>query len=62
MKKFKIEYKSIWVKNQTFETDNIKTAIDICEDGINQQYLVYINEKKYKEIRNFGKSINLDDI
>ena len=62
MKTIKIEYKSVWLKPQTFETDDMKTAIEICENGIDQQYLVFINGNKYKAIKSFGKSVNLDDI
>tara|TARA_X000001382_G_scaffold11139_3_gene7599 strand:+ start:1738 stop:1926 length:189 start_codon:yes stop_codon:yes gene_type:complete len=62
MKTIKIEYQSVWLKPQTFETDNMKTAIEICEQGIDQQYLVYVNNEKYKSMRSLGKSINLDDL
>ena len=60
MKTIKIEYLSAF-KNETFEIDDMKTAIEICENGINQQYLVYVNGNKYKPMREFGKTINLDD-
>jgi len=60
MKTIKIEYQSAW-KNEIFETDDMKTAIEICENGINQQYLVYVNGNKYKAMREFGKTINLND-
>ena len=60
MKTIKIEYLSAF-KNETFETDDMKTAIEICENGVNQQYLVYVNGNKYKPMREFGKTINLDD-
>ena len=60
MKTIKIEYKSVWLKPQTFETDDIKTAIEICENGIDQQYLVFVNGNKYKAMRSFGKSVDLD--
>ena len=60
MKTIKIEYLSAF-KNETLETDDMKTAIEICENGINQQYLVYVNGNKYKPMREFGKSINLND-
>ena len=62
MKTIKIEYKSVWLKPQTFETDDMKTAIEICENGIDQQYLVFVNGNKYKSMNSFGKSVNLDDI
>tara|TARA_R110001599_G_scaffold125217_1_gene298051 strand:+ start:377 stop:565 length:189 start_codon:yes stop_codon:yes gene_type:complete len=62
MKTIKIEYKSVWLKPQTFETDDMKTAIEICENGIDQQYLVFVNGNKYKAIKSFGKSVNLDDL
>jgi len=60
MKTIKIEYLSAF-KNETFETDDMKTAIEICENGINQQYLVYVNGNKYKAMREFGKTINLNN-
>jgi len=60
MKTIKIEYKSVWLKPQTFETDDMKTAIEICEQGIDQQYLVFVNGNKYKAMNNFGKSVDLD--
>ena len=61
MKTIKIEYQSAWEKPQTFETDDMKVAIEICENGINQQYLVYVNGNKYKAMNTFGKTINLND-
>ena len=60
MKTIKIEYLSAF-KNETFETDDMKTAIEICENGIDQQYLVYVNGNKYKAMNTFGKTINLND-
>jgi len=60
MKTIKIEYQSAWVQPQTFETDNMKTAIEICENGIDQQYLVFVNGNKYKAMRSFGKSVDLN--
>ena len=59
--KYKIEYGSVWTNTETFETDDIKTAIELCENGINQQYIVYVNGNKYKAMNTFGKSINLND-
>ena len=61
IKTIKIEYQSAWVQPQTFETDDMKTAIKICENGIDQQYIVYVNGNKYKAMNTFGKSINLND-
>jgi len=62
MKTIKIELQSAWVQPQTFETKDIKEAIEICEDAIDQQFLVFVNGEKYKPMRSFGKSVNLDDI
>jgi len=59
MRTIKIEYQSAF-KNEVFETDDIKTAIEICENGIDQQYLVFVNGNKYKAMRSFGKSVDLD--
>ena len=59
MRTIKIEYQSAF-KNETFETDDMKTAIEICEQGIDQQYLVFVNGNKYKAMRSFGKSVDLN--
>ena len=59
MRTIKIEYQSAF-KNETFETDDMKVAIEICENGIDQQYLVFVNGNKYKAMRSFGKSVDLD--
>jgi len=61
MKPIKIELHSAWQKPEIFEVKDMKTAIEICENGINQQYLVYVNGNKYKPMREFGKTINLND-
>jgi len=61
MKTIKIELHSAWQKPEIFEVKDMKTAIEICENGINQQYLVYVNGNKYKPMREFGKTINLND-
>jgi hypothetical protein len=60
MKPIKIEYLSAF-KNEVFETDDMKVAIEICEAGIDQQYLVYVNGNKYKAMNTFGKTINLNN-
>ena len=60
MKTIKIELHSAWQKPEVFEVKDIKTAKEICEAGINQQYLVYVNGNKYKAMRSFGKEIKLD--
>ena len=59
--KVKIELRSIWQKPEVFEVNEMKTAIDICEAGVNQQFLVYVNGKKYRPMRDFGKTINLNN-
>ena len=59
--KVKIEYKSMWHLPEVFETTDMKTAMEICEYGINQQYLVYVNGNKYKAMNTFGKTINLNN-
>ena len=60
MKPIKIYYYSAF-KNETFETDDMKAAIEICEQGIDQQYLVFVNGNKYKAMNTFGKKINLNN-
>ena len=42
-KVYKIEYQSAWVSPQYFETDDMRSAIDFCEAGISQQYIVLVN-------------------
>ena len=61
MKTIKIELHSAWQKPEIFEVKDMKTAIEICEAGIDQQFLVYVNGNKYKPMREFGKTINLND-
>ena len=61
MKTIKIELHSAWQKPEIFEVKDMKTAIEICEAGIDQQFLVYVNGNKYKAMREFGKTINLND-
>lgn len=59
--KVKIELHSAWQRPEIFEVNDMKTAIDICEAGVNQQFLVYVNGKKYRPMRDFGKTINLNN-
>ena len=63
MKPIKIEYRSNLNKNNKFHylAYDMKTAIEICENGIDQQFLVYVNGNKYKAMNTFGKTINLND-
>ena len=61
MKTIKIELHSAWQKPEIFEVKDMKTAIEICEAGIDQQFLVYVNGNKYKAMREFGKTINLNN-
>ena len=58
MKPIKIEYQSAWIKPQIFKTDDMKVAIEICEDGINQQFIVLVNGTRYRSMNSFGKTIN----
>jgi hypothetical protein len=39
----------------------MKAAIDICEQGISQQYIVLVNGKRYRSLKLFGKTINLNN-
>ena len=61
MKPIKIELHSAWQKPEVFEVKDMKVAIEICEAGIDQQYLVYVNGNKYKAMNTFGKTINLNN-
>jgi len=38
----------------------MKKAIEICEDGISRQYIVFVNGKRYKAMHTFGKRVELD--
>ena len=58
MKTIKIEYQSAWTNPQVFKTNDMKTAIDICEEGISQQYIVLVNGNKYRSLSSFGKTTN----
>ena len=57
MKTIKIELHSAWQKPALFEVKNLKTAQEICEAGINQQFLVYVNGKKYRPMKDFGRKV-----
>jgi CO dehydrogenase/acetyl-CoA synthase alpha subunit len=60
-KVYKIEYQSAWVSPQYFETDDMKSAIDICEEGISRQYIVLVNGKRCRSVGSFDKTIHLDN-
>ena len=57
MKPIKIELHSAWQKPEVFEVKDMKVAIEICEAGIDQQYLVYVNGNRYRSMHSFGKSL-----
>ena len=59
MKKITIEYQSAWHKPEVFETSNIKDAIQICEYGVNQQYIVLIDGKRYRPLNSYGRKVEL---
>ena len=63
MKPIKIEYRSNLNKNNKFHylAYDMKTAIEICENGIDNGYIVLVNGNKYKSMREFGKTINLNN-
>ena len=54
------EYNGDEDMSEVFEVKDMKVAIEICEAGIDQQYLVYVNGNKYKAMNTFGKTINLN--
>lgn len=59
IKKIKIEYQSAWQKPEIFETDDVSVAMEIAENGIQQQYIVLVNGNRFRSINNFGNSIKL---
>ena len=44
--KYKIKFLSAWQRPQYFETNNEIELNNICLEGHNQQYLVYVNGVK----------------
>jgi len=66
MKTIKIEYHfksksfSSFISSKYFETNDMKTAIEICENGKNHNAIVLVNGNKYKAMNTFGKTINLN--
>ena len=61
IKRLEKEYQSAWTNSQHFTTYDMKTAIDICEEGISQQYIVLVNGERYRSLKSFGKTINLNN-
>ena len=61
IKRLEIEYQSAWTNSQHFTTYDMKTAIDICEEGISQQYIVLVNSERYRSLKSFGKTIILNN-
>ena len=58
-KNIKIEFHSAFTKPINYVVNDIQKAIEICEDGINRQYIVFVNGKRYKAMYSFGKRVDL---
>jgi len=59
MKTIKIEYQSAWQTPEVYETDNVNVAMEIAENGLQQQFIVLVNGNRYRSISSFGKSVKL---
>ena len=69
MKQVRIEYKMKDVFNKSFKslkhtkpflTNDMKEAIELCEYGIEKNFAVFINDKRYVPMSEFGRTINLE--
>ena len=68
--KIKIEYK---VKNVfgdavkslktviPFKVNTVREAIDICEYGIENDFVVFVNDEKYIPMKDLGITVNLNN-
>ena len=43
-----------------FKVNTVREAIDICEYGINKDFIVFVNDKKYTPIKDLGITVNLN--
>ena len=43
-----------------FKVNTVREAIDICEYGINKDFVVFVNDKKYTPIKDLGITVNLN--
>jgi len=59
-KDIKIEFHSAFTQPINYIVNDMKKAIEICEDGISRQYIVFVNGNRYKAMNTFGKRIELD--
>lgn len=44
-----------------FKVNTVREAIDICEYGINKDFVVFVNDKKYIPIKDLGITVNLNN-
>lgn len=43
-----------------FKVNTVREAIDICEYGIDKDFVVFVNNKKYIPIKDLGITVNLN--
>ena len=43
-----------------FKVNTVREAIDICEYGIDKDFVVFVNDKKYIPIKDLGITVNLN--
>ena len=43
-----------------FKVNTVREAIDICEYGVEKDFAVFVNNKKYIPIKDLGITINLN--
>ena len=44
-----------------FKVNTVREAIDICEYGIDKNFVVFVNDKKYIPIKDLGITVNLNN-
>jgi hypothetical protein len=42
-----------------FKVNTVREAIDICEDGVEKDFAVFVNDKKYIPMKGLGRTIDL---
>jgi hypothetical protein len=43
-----------------FKVNTVREAIDICEYGIEKNFVVFVNDKKYIPMKGLGRTIDLN--
>ena len=43
-----------------FKVNTVREAIDLCEYGIEKNFIVFVNDKKYIPMKGLGRTIDLN--